>query len=153
MTLSPDQAAPLRENLKLLFDENISPKAVRAMQSLVAACGDRTSIISIVDHKRQYGHDDRQWIPAVQPEGWIVITGDRGRSNKGARLPRVCREQGVRHVLLAKAIHQAPQFRKVRAILAVWDEICALPEAPAGTRSVLQLHGSSKQPKLRRDDG
>lgn len=83
------------------------------------------------------GAKDDAWIPAIAAAGgWIVITADAGkRPTRGeAKLPKLCREFRITHVVLSAALHIRPASMKAAAIAQLWPEIIRLGECRAGTR-------------------
>ncbi len=122
--------------MKLLFDENFGRPLVDALKGLVAFARFRPEIQHILELQRA-GAKDSEWIPKLAADGWIVLTGDRGKS-AGPKLPQLCRAYGITHVLLSGSLQNSPQFDKARAVLGVWPELIDLGEAPAGTRYSLR---------------
>ena len=58
-------------------------------------------------------------------------THDNWRS--GAKLPRVCKELGVRHVLIGGKLNSLPQFEKARAVVSVWSDLVEAVADPHGS--------------------
>jgi len=81
------------------------------------------------------------WMPQRAPDGWIVLTGDRGKGGrtKGAKLPFLCEQHGVTHIMLGPSAHHLPSDKKIVAIASVWDEIVKLPDAPRGSAYLLSV--------------
>lgn len=139
----------MADQVKLLFDENIGFPMVISLKTLLAL--DSASVI--VDHvipRGFAGMNDDVWIPLIAKEGWIVISGDRGsrqKKSKGPKLPIVCWDFMVTHVILGRSINKGKSFEKIRTILSLWDEIVATSRAPRGSRFVIRP-GSSGRPTL-----
>lgn len=87
------------------------------------------------------GAKDNEWIPTCAAEGgWIVISGDRAkRNNPGGKLPLLCREKGVTHVILSAAAHQLRVADKLSLLQLMWPQITETPKAKPGTRFKLQF--------------
>ncbi len=86
------------------------------------------------------GTPDRDWIPQIAREGWIIVTADAGKqSKKSEKLPIICREQRVTHVILSRALHKRKAFDKCHAITGAWGDLLATPDAIPGTHFSLQL--------------
>ena len=88
----------------------------------------------------QQGTYDSVWIPQIaSEEGWIVITSDGGRNpSKGGKLPELCREHKITHVILSPTLHNKTAADKVAALLLVWNEIELLQKVPPGSRFKLR---------------
>ena len=95
------------------------------------------------------GRADNEWIPELAAEGnWVVITGDRGKG-PAPRLPAVCAQCGVTHVLLAPSVHQMSSEKKLRAIVYVWDELVEISERGEPGRRFKLYAPEGKSPYLR----
>jgi hypothetical protein len=97
------------------------------------------------------GIKDNDWIPQLGKEGgWIVISGDRAkRANKGGKLPELCKQHGITHVLLSSTLHQKKAHEKLAALALIWNEIAALHEVPLGTRFILRYKETKAKGGLR----
>lgn len=86
------------------------------------------------------GTNDDVWIPRIGQEGgWIVITTDRGKgSARGGKLPRLCLENKITHVLLSPALHRKKGAEKVGALVLLWGQIEGLSAEVPGTRFVIR---------------
>jgi hypothetical protein len=86
------------------------------------------------------GELDSVWVPLIAQQGrWIVITADNAKkNNKGGKLPRLCSEFKVTHVLLSGALHQKTTAEKRDAILLMWGRIAKLDGETPGTRFKLK---------------
>ena len=70
------------------------------------------------------GTADRVWLQVVKANRWLLLTADRGKSNRGEKLPRVCRELGVIHVVLSATLHsRTPSSEKALAVADCWSDI------------------------------
>jgi len=72
-----------------------------------------------------------------------VISADGGRTpnkKRGAKLPRLCAENGVTLILLSPNVHGRKTIDKARTILSVWDRIIEIATDPAcrGKRFMLE---------------
>jgi len=119
-----------------------------ALGEVLAASEQKPELAHVLDFQGQ-GILDQDWIPRIAQEGWIVITGDRGKSG-GQKLPLLCRRFFITHVLLSAAVHRQRGFEKQRAILHVWPEIALLPQMPKGSGFSLRLSsaGTAKLVKI-----
>ena len=78
------------------------------------------------------GEDDDQWIPKINGGNCIVISGDQG--NKHPRLPAICKEKNITHIILTSKAHASTKFERARAIVMLWPQILEAFDAPPGTR-------------------
>lgn len=82
------------------------------------------------------GEKDEDWIPKIAGQGWVLITGDRGRrpkSNTGEKLPIVCKACGITHAALSTAVNGFSRRKKLGAILLFLDDLIALKDSPPGS--------------------
>lgn len=89
---------------------------------------------------------DNEWVPKISDEGrWIVITADAGRkSNIGGKLPDLCSEYKITHVVFSAALHNKKVQEKAGALLMVWDKIELLNTEPPGSRFKLMFSQGKK---------
>ena len=127
----------MNETPNFLFDECLGKPITEALRKLIGFHRHPVGIIHIFDRFPAGTHDE-VWVPAIAKEDWIVVSVDRGKS-PGPKLPRLCAQLGVRHILLAPTAARLPQFEKARAILRVWRDAINLAQAPAGTRATLRI--------------
>lgn len=106
----------------------------------------------------QQGTPDNVWIPQVAQEGWIVVSTDRGRNRPtyGGKLPVLCQESKITHILFSPKLHHCRAHEKVAALAMVWKEIEAIADAPPGSRFKLRFRvakGGAKSVVLEKDEG
>lgn len=123
--------------MKLLFDENFGLPLVNALKQIIDFSREATEVRHIRE-LRYGGRKDDEWVPLIATGDWLVLTCDRGKS-AGPKLPQLCREAGLTHVLVSGTLHNSPQFEKARAVLAVWPGLVAAAAGPRGTRYSLQF--------------
>ena len=133
--------------MKLLFDENFGRPLVEALKQVIAFSRDAAEVRHIVD-LRHGGRRDDEWVPEVAGGEWLVLTCDRGKS-AGPKLPQLCREAGLTHVLVSGSLHNSPQFEKARAVMVVWPALVAACAEAAGARFSLR-YSHSRHPVLMR---
>jgi hypothetical protein len=77
---------------------------------------------------------DSLWVPKMAEEGgWIVITSDGGKqSKKGDKLPELCEEHGVTHVVMSQKLHHKRSHEKIAAVVSLWEQIATLDSVPVG---------------------
>lgn len=93
----------------------------------------------ILDNFQSGTHDD-VWIPAMKGKGYVVISTDSGRNRPltGGKLPQLCRENEITHILFSPRLHQLPARDKIAALVLVWDQIMDVPTEVPGTRFSLR---------------
>jgi hypothetical protein len=72
----------------------------------------------------------------VVTEELIVVSSDRAKKpSAGDKLPKLCSEFGVRHILLSATINGGSNLARVQAIIAHAQELAVeVPKTPKGTR-------------------
>jgi hypothetical protein len=122
---------------RFLFDECLSGPSVEELRGLIPDCPE----FDHIPRKFRQGELDSEWVPSIAREGrWIVITADAGRKpSKGGKLPALCRDCKVTHILLSASIHALSTAEKQAIILSAWSQIARLGEAPAGARYKLRF--------------
>jgi hypothetical protein len=83
------------------------------------------------------GTSDAVWVPKIASEGWVVLTADRGKSSSKNKLPGICEQFKVTHILMGSSILHLKQNQKAHAIISVWEEIKKCNEAPKGSRFIM----------------
>jgi len=139
----------VNQPLKLLFDECIGGPLIAHFAALIAYTPVDCEVKLVLDYVASGVHD-QDWIPKIADEGWIIVTGDSGKggTGKGQKLPHLCTQLGVTHIMLSGKLQQKKGFEKVRAIISVWEEICELPAQPKGSAWVLRFVGSGRNVAL-----
>jgi hypothetical protein len=117
------------------------------MQKIHASQVGADSLIALVADKYRCGIADELWIPQLAVEGgWVVITSDKARqSGVKTKLPALCLEYGVTHILVAQSIGMMKTEEKATAILFVWEKILLASSAAPGTRYSMKLATSRSQ--------
>lgn len=92
--------------------------------------------------------DDEVWVAKLTSMGHVVISGDRGtHSVLEARLPLICKEHKITHILLSDGMHhKASGFERARAIIVLWHEIVAACDDVPGSRyQIMGTDGSFRR--------
>ena len=137
----------VNDPIKILFDENFGKPLVLALARFLDWYDEPVEITHLFQFANA-SEKDEVWIPRISAGGWLLITADKGKRCGGRKLPEVCRDHGVSHVLLSTAIHKAKQFEKARAIVAVWPRIVQAARWTRGTRYSLRYEGADKRVNL-----
>lgn len=128
----------MSRTLKFLFDECLGKPLVDQLRTLCGESADRFA--SILDRQAE-GVADEEWIPLLAAEGdWIVLSADRGKIvTRGAKLPNLCREYKITHVLLSAKVHRQPAMVKLHIFATIWPKLVEKVEsAEPGERFVLR---------------
>ena len=64
------------------------------------------------------------------------------KGGKGKKLPDLCAQHGVTHILLGPAVHKRQIFPKLLTILSVWHELIDAANGPRGLRFQIEPHGT-----------
>lgn len=124
--------------MKLLADSCIGAPIWSSIDGLTKWHHDKPTLKHVSDFYDSDPGDD-VWIKRIAEEGWLVISSDRGKKYGGPKLPRVCQEFGVTHILLGAALHRSKQFEKARAIIQVFPELIEAFNGPKGARYLLRM--------------
>ena len=126
---------------KFLFDECLGKPLMELLHQLVSS---ECEFLHICDFFAS-GTPDAVWIPEIaKAGGYIVITADAGKNpkKKERKLPDLCAEYKVTHVIMSAKLHEQKGQEKVAALASVWDEIDALEKEPPGSRFRLRFKDS-----------
>lgn len=132
--------------MKVLVDENIGMPLVKALSKILLFHSSKPSFKSLLEFFA-VGTLDPDWIKEISNDGWIVITSDRGSKSGGNKLPILCKQHKVTHILISGKLHNSPQFEKIKAIINCWDDIVVTNKAPKGSRYTLR-YTSARSYKL-----
>jgi len=130
--------------LRFFFDECLSHLVVeRQIRDSLQLYGADAEIAHLFN-KFNRGTPDKVWVPELSAEGgWIVISADRGaHSRKDERLPLICRDLDVTHVLLSASLHRRDMHYKFSAINSCWKDLIDAASAPPGTGFSIGLRGA-----------
>jgi hypothetical protein len=129
----------MSQPVKLLVDECIGRPLMESMRNML----NWDSPAPTIHHLTSYfvpGEADDVWIPKIAGDGWMILTGDKGSRGR-AKLPKICRQYKITHIITSSAVSKMKQMDKVAAIVAVWGAIKQdCPPAPAGSRFYLRLN-------------
>lgn len=136
----------MTQTIRLLFDDCLSKHAVAALAQLAGFSRGEVAVKHLVDFAMA-GEDDESWIPRVPSDGWIILTADRGKKNKGGKLPLICQRCRITYVLLSAALHTKNTFDRMRAILAVWPDLLTVSVDEPGCGYLIRIknHGRGVQ--------
>jgi hypothetical protein len=119
----------LNQPLKLLFDECLGKPLLKDIAALLSWENPPPTIHHLLDYFSSRTHDDI-WIPKVVDGGWVIITSDQGKQSNRAKLPQICLEYKITHILMSSSLLHRKQNQKANAIVAAWEEIKKCADAP-----------------------
>ncbi len=130
--------------IRLTADECVAPKRFRELIPELLANNPPIHAVHLLDLMRRQGVRDDVWARVLGRQGgWIMLTGDRGRTRAGSpRLPVVLPLERVTGVFLTGALQSAGGDVKVAAVRWLVQRITTVAEAPAGTRFAIGRHGA-----------
>lgn len=131
----------MTQPIRFFFDECLSHLVVeRQIRDSLQLYGADAEVAHLFG-KFSEGMPDAKWIPELSKEGgWIVISSDRGtHSRKDERLPLICRELDVTHVLLSASLHRRNMYYKSLAITTCLPSLIDAASYPPGTGFSLSL--------------
>ncbi len=126
------------------FDANFGYPWVTGLSHIFMMRRDREPFLNHIFSFSQEGEDDHIWIPKLNKQEHVIISSDRGRSKIKPRLPQVCKQSQITHILFSSAAHHLTKFEKARAIITLWPQIVETFEAPLGSRYQIK-HKARKQ--------
>jgi len=120
--------------LKLLFDECCSPQLPRELRDFYQRDYPALQIRHLMDDWTA-GTPDSQWLEALrQDPSWIVITKDAGKNSAQEKLPLICREWGITHIVFTSGIISKGFVTQKNAVAGVWEQLFQLHRLPPGTQ-------------------
>lgn len=124
---------------KFFFDECVGRPIMEQVEHELNKRG-FSVIFSHLKDRFAEGELDEDWIPHIAPEDWVVISTDQARKkSRGRRLPELCIEYKVTHVLFGVTLHHKNSEKKKQALLDAWESIMGLHSVPKGSRYRLHL--------------
>ena len=127
-------------DVKLFFDNCIGSPISDAIGNMLRFHNVKPVVRHIKEYFDQSTPDDI-WIPQIAKEGWIVITADKAKRYGGPKLPTICKNEKLTHILISGKLHNAPQFEKARAIISLFPKIVTAAKEPSGTRYSMHYTG------------
>jgi len=120
---------------KFLLDECVSLPIVAALRKHVDTLPVPAHLFHIIELGMN-AQSDEDWIPKIAEEGWVVISGDKGKGGlrKGQKLKAICASFGVTHILVSAKIQERKVAEKIELFKAAWEMIAATSESEPGTR-------------------
>jgi hypothetical protein len=122
--------------VKLIFDATFSETGVTHLRSFFQSHRVPRPVLTHIHELGARDQQDDVWLPRLEHEDCLVISGDRGRHLP--RLPKLCTELKKTHIILSPALQEAPQFVKLRAIIVMWPHIVQACDCPKGSRFQIQ---------------
>jgi hypothetical protein len=120
--------------LKLFFDECCSPRLPRELRDFYQRDYPALQIRHLMDDWTA-GTPDSQWLEALrQDPSWIVITKDAGKNSAQEKLPLICREWGITHIVFTSRIISKGFVTQKNAVAGVWEQLFQLHRLPPGTQ-------------------
>jgi hypothetical protein len=125
--------------LKIFFDECCSDRFVEKLRDSFGASHEGLEIVHLSDYFKR-GSSDDEWAAVLEGGGWIVISADRGRRTKGTKLPPLCVELEITHILFSPTLVRAGYAAQEQVLVCAWPDIVKLTNLPGGTRLMLGMN-------------
>jgi len=120
--------------LKLLFDECCSPRLPRELRDFYQRDYPGLQIRHLMDDWTA-GTPDSQWLEGLRLDpSWIVITKDAGKNSAQEKLPLICREWDITHIVFTPGIIRKGFITQKNAIAGIWEQLFHLHRLPPGTQ-------------------
>ncbi len=140
--------------MKLIFDATFGDAWVTHLRGFFQNHrSPRPQIQHVFDIFGEEDKDDPIWIPKLARLNCVVVSADRGtHSRLPERLPKICQDQGITHILLSATMHdRAGKFERARAIIVLWHEIVAASKDTGGSRyQIRAIDGSHRRFALKK---
>ncbi|MBT5709391.1 MAG: hypothetical protein HOI66_23965 [Verrucomicrobia bacterium] len=119
--------------LKLLFDECCSKRLARVLMDVYLEDCPKLETKHLTD-ELEAGTEDQVWVKNLsEKDGWIVVSADRGKDPKKAKLPHLCIANKTTSVLFTSYLHTKTFFYQKHALLSVFPDLLLLPQVKKGT--------------------
>ena len=104
-------------SVKFMFDECLGEPMMEKLRQIVPGTRHFAHVVSYF----RRGVTDDVWIPELAKEGgWVIVSGDRGRgSAKGGKLPLLCMQYKITHVLLSATLQNKKAHERLAALALV----------------------------------
>ena len=124
----------MSQALKLLFDECCSRRLARELHDFYHRDYPGLQIRHVLGDWSA-GTPDSEWLQTLRKDPtWIVITKDAGKNAAPEKLPLICQEWGVTHVLFTGGIIQKGFLTQKNALVGVWEKLFLLHHLPPGSQ-------------------
>lgn len=129
---------PHETHLKLFLDECLSDDLVKSIHDFLSPDYQKLEIIHLANYYRR-GEGDESWLPKLQKErDWIVVTKDHGRDPKKPKLPDICKQLGITHLIISETIVTNAEIK--HSLVTVFPHMTLVSSLPKGTQVRLNLH-------------
>lgn len=118
------------------FDETFGHPWVTTLTNLFLMRREKQPYLKHVFQIVDAGTNDTDLIDNLDKGDCILISGDAGRDTP--RLPQVCQQKNITHIILSSGVHHETKFERARAVIILWPKILKTFEAPPGSRYQMQ---------------
>lgn len=120
--------------LRLFFDECCSVRLAREIGAFYRNDYPQLEIMHLFE-KWPAGTADPQWLEYIRENpDWVIITKDAGAKSTHNKLPMICREWGITHVVFTSGLIQKGFLAQKNALVGVWEQLFYLKHLPPGTQ-------------------
>jgi hypothetical protein len=124
----------VNEGLRLFFDECCSPRLPRELFEFYHKDYPGLAVRHVLDNYKA-GTPEPDWLaPLREDKSWLVITKDCGKKSPEHKLPLICQEWGITHVVFTAALIHAGFSQHKAALVTVWPQLVLLRKLPLGTQ-------------------
>jgi hypothetical protein len=138
----------LTERLKLYFDVCCSKRLPPDLLEFYGPHYPGLETRHLLQDFRTDSHDS-EWLLPLKDGDWVVFSCDRGCDGHKERLPLICREWKITHVLFTSTLLMKGPTAQKNAIGSMWENIISLPGHPRGTEFILGENGRTKDGAVR----
>jgi len=124
----------------IYFDETFGHPWVTTLSNLFLMRRETQPILKHIFQIAEPGTNDSEWTNNLGHGNCIVISGDQGK--KRPRLPEICQQKNITHIILSSNVHKETKFERARAIIILWPKILDTFADSPGSRYQIQKDSS-----------
>jgi hypothetical protein len=123
--------------LTVFLDECIPIVLVEKLTVLLSDRPEKPKFVHLLQLMQQ-GTQDPAWATRCKKAGWLPITKDSSRSNRGPKLAKVAASIGLFYVVISPNVASQKAHELARCIVCLWPEILAAYRSGAAMAKVLR---------------
>lgn len=89
----------MNQRPKLLLDENIGRPLTESIASVLEWHESEPEVWHLLQFEKA-GTPDPEWLKRAADDDWVILSADRGKRYGGGKLPLLCLEYRITHILI-----------------------------------------------------